>query len=86
MSAIKALSDREKFLAEPSENKSEHKMADSDSSSTITTFEHSEMIALFYGEKFRWVPAVAISIYLFGVLISKCIMTGKVISKLFGDI
>ncbi len=29
---------------------------------------------------------LAITIYLFGVLISKCIMTGRVLSKLMGDI
>jgi hypothetical protein len=44
------------------------------------------MIGRFYGKKFVLVPVLAISIYLFGVLISKCIMTGKVISKLFVDV
>lgn len=53
---------------------------------TITTFDHSEQFKYLYGDRYVFVPVVAVTVYLFGVLISKCIMTGKVLSRLLGDI
>jgi hypothetical protein len=52
----------------------------------IKTFTHIEQFKILYGEKWKYFPAFAISIYLFGVSISKCIMTGKTLSKLFANI
>lgn len=51
----------------------------------IKTFTHIEQFKILYGEKWKYFPAFAISIYLLGVSISKCIMTGKTLSKLFGN-
>lgn len=56
------------------------------SAENVKTFTHIEQFKLLYGEKWKYFPAFAISIYLLGVSISKCIMTGKTLSKLFGDI
>lgn len=53
---------------------------------TILTFDHSKMFSYLYGKKWTFVPVVAITIYLYGVIVSKCIMTGKVLSQLFSEV
>lgn len=50
------------------------------------SIDHVEQFKVLYGERWKFFPALAISIYLFGVSISKCIMTGKTLSKLFADV
>ena len=53
---------------------------------TITTFDHMQQFSILYGTQWKIFPVLAISIYLFGVSISKCIITGKALSKLFSDV
>ena len=57
-----------------------------ESAKAIKTFDHVEMISYLYGEKWRFVPSLAIVIYLLGVSVSKCIMTGKTLSYLFKEV
>ena len=53
---------------------------------TIKTYDHTEQFSILYGDKWKVFPAVAISIYLFGVSVSKCIMTGKTLSKVLNSV
>lgn len=53
---------------------------------TIESYDHIQQFSILYGDKWRLFPAVTISIYLFGVSISKCIMTGKTLSKLLSQV
>jgi len=41
---------------------------------------------ILYGKKWKIFPVFSISIYLFGVSISKCIITGNALSKLFNGV
>jgi amino acid permease len=50
------------------------------------SYDHIEQFRILFGEKWKFFPALAISIYLLGVSISKCIMTGKTLSKLFSHV
>ena len=45
-----------------------------------------EQFAVLYSEKARIFPSIAITIYLTGTAISKCIMTGNILSQVFKDI
>lgn len=45
-----------------------------------------EQFAVLYGNKARIFPSIAITVYLTGTAISKCIMTGNILSQVFKDI
>ena len=53
---------------------------------TIQYFDHTDMIGRLYGSRYKFLPSIAVIIYLFGVAISKCILTGKTLSTLFENV
>lgn len=52
----------------------------------LKVYDHVEQFRLLYGENWKYLPSIIISVYLTGVSISKCIMTAKTLSGVFVDI
>ena len=52
----------------------------------IRTFDHVEQFAYLYGNKWKLFPSLAVAFYLLGAAVSKCIMTGNTLSKLFDEV
>lgn len=53
---------------------------------THLQLDHTDQFEILFGKKWGIFPCVCISVYLLGTSISKCIMTGKIMSQAFNHI
>lgn len=81
------ISNENDYAVVEAEEKSDQNDSSEQTSKTVEKkYDHIEQFGILYGHKFRIIPSLVISIYLTGTAISKCIMTGNILSVVFKDV